>query len=88
MCEFHDSNCNGLGDMWWTNKCTYFSTGNSIDVGHPTWKPFSAIRSIRQALLFAVTMVVLSVPSHFLLSELQEDMTETRGWLQGLYRPF
>ena len=32
MCEFHDSNCNGFGDMWWTDKCTYFS---SIDkIGH------------------------------------------------------
>ena len=20
MCEFHDSNCNGLGDMWWTDR--------------------------------------------------------------------
>ena len=29
MCEFHDCNCNGFGDMWWTDKCTYFS---SIDV--------------------------------------------------------
>ena len=26
MCEFHDSNCNGFGDMWWTDKCTYFSS--------------------------------------------------------------
>ena len=25
MCTFHDSNCNGFGDMWWTDKCTYFS---------------------------------------------------------------
>ena len=23
MCEFHDSNCNGFWDMWWTY--TYFS---------------------------------------------------------------
>ena len=30
MCEFHDCNCNGLGDTWWTDKCTYFS---SIDIG-------------------------------------------------------
>ena len=30
MCEFHDCNCNGLGDIWWTDKCMYFS---SIDVG-------------------------------------------------------
>ena len=29
MCEFHDSNCNGFGDMWWTDKRIYFS---SIDV--------------------------------------------------------
>ena len=26
MCEFHDSNCNGFGDIWWTDKCTYFSS--------------------------------------------------------------
>ena len=25
MCEFHDSNGNGLGDMWWTDKYFYFS---------------------------------------------------------------
>ena len=29
MCEFYDCNCNGLGDIWWTDKCMYFS---SIDV--------------------------------------------------------
>ena len=29
MCEFNESNCNGFGDMWWTDKCTYF---RSIDV--------------------------------------------------------
>ena len=21
MCEFHDANGNGLGDIWWTDKC-------------------------------------------------------------------
>ena len=26
MCEFHGSNCNGLGDIWWTDKCIYFSS--------------------------------------------------------------
>ena len=26
MCAFHDSKCNGFGDMWWTDKCTYFSS--------------------------------------------------------------
>ena len=29
VCAFHDSNCNGFGDIWWTDKCTYFS---SIDL--------------------------------------------------------
>ena len=30
MCEFHDSNCNGFRDIWWTDKLIYFS---SIDDG-------------------------------------------------------
>ena len=29
MCEFQESNCNRFRDMWWTDKCTDFS---SIDV--------------------------------------------------------
>ena len=29
MCEFHDCNCNGLGDIWWTDKCMYFSSIDS-----------------------------------------------------------
>ena len=28
-------------------------------------------------------MVILSVPTHLLMSDLQEDITETRGWLEG-----
>ena len=30
MCEFHGSNSNGFGDIWWTDNPIYFS---SIDVG-------------------------------------------------------
>ena len=26
MCEFQESNCNGFGDIWWTDKCIYFSS--------------------------------------------------------------
>ena len=26
MCEFHDCNGNGLGDIWWTDKLIYFSS--------------------------------------------------------------
>ena len=25
MCEFHDSNGNGFGDIWWIDKLIYFS---------------------------------------------------------------
>ena len=31
MCEFHDFICNGFGDMWWTDKCTYFSSIDDND---------------------------------------------------------
>ena len=26
MCEFHGSNVNGFGDIWWTDKLIYFSS--------------------------------------------------------------
>ena len=26
MCEFHESTCNGLGDIWWTDNPIYFSS--------------------------------------------------------------
>ena len=26
MCEFHDSNGNGFGDIWWTDELIYFSS--------------------------------------------------------------
>ena len=32
MCEFQESTCNGFGDMWWTDKCTYFSSIDIIEV--------------------------------------------------------
>ena len=31
MCEFHGSNGNGFGDIWWTDNPIYFS---SIDIIH------------------------------------------------------
>ena len=30
MCEFHDSNGNGFGDIWWTDKLNYFSSIEGI----------------------------------------------------------
>ena len=32
MCEFHDCNCNGLGDISWTDKCMYFSSIDVIEI--------------------------------------------------------
>ena len=29
MCEFHDSNSNGFGDIGWTDKLIYFSSIDS-----------------------------------------------------------
>ena len=26
MCEIHESTCNGLGDIWWTDNPIYFSS--------------------------------------------------------------
>ena len=40
-------------------------------------------RSIRQALLFALSMTVLSLPAHTLITDLHDEMSETRDWLQG-----
>lgn len=40
--------------------------------------------SVCQALLFGVSMVYLSVPSHILLGEMQQDTMEFKEWLQDI----
>ena len=40
-------------------------------------------RSVRHAVLFAVSMVILSVPGHTLLTDLHGEMMETKHWLEG-----
>ena len=32
MCEFHESTCNGFGDIWWTDNPIYFSSIDSANV--------------------------------------------------------
>ena len=32
MCEFHESTCNGFGDIWWTDNPIYFSSIDSYVV--------------------------------------------------------
>ncbi|XP_038064411.1 telomere length regulation protein TEL2 homolog [Patiria miniata] len=39
---------------------------------------------VRQALMFAVSMVILSVPSHLLVSDLQDEMLECKLWLEDI----
>ena len=39
MCDCHDSN--GLGDIWWTDKLSYFS---SIDIGQPKLSIYVVMR--------------------------------------------
>ena len=39
MWELHDSNGNGLGDIWWTDKFIYFSIIDSQCKRRLTWSP-------------------------------------------------
>ena len=41
MWEFHDCNCNGLGDIWLTDKCMYFSSIDYQCKRRLTWSPKS-----------------------------------------------
>ena len=34
MCEFHSSNGNGFGDIWWTDNPIYFSSIDVMICGH------------------------------------------------------
>ena len=42
-------------------------------------------RFVRQALLFAVSMVILSVPPHLLVTDLQDDLLECKLWIEGKF---
>lgn len=39
--------------------------------------------AVRSAMLFAVCMLLLVVPSHVLLDDLQQDALELKTWLEG-----
>lgn len=45
---------------------------------------FHSEPSVRQGLLFAVSMVYLSVPSHMLLGDLQQEVFESKNWLEDV----
>ena len=40
MCEFHESTCNGFGDIWWTDNPIYFSSIYIVHIVHITKGPF------------------------------------------------
>ena len=62
MCEFHDSNCNGFGDKWWTDKCTYFS---SIDLHFITFVQCSQTHTHSHILMHKYT----ETDSHFIAQD-------------------
>lgn len=39
---------------------------------------------VRHAVLFAISMVILSVPGHILLTDLQSEVMETKHWLEDV----
>lgn len=39
---------------------------------------------VRHAALFAISMVILSVPGHILLADLQSEVMETKRWLEDV----
>ena len=49
MCEFHESNSNSFGDIWWTDKLIYFRI---IDEGqNDRWMPVSGTSIIKSTLV-------------------------------------
>ena len=40
MCEFHESTCNGFGDIWWTDNPIYFSSIDEMLFSHHFVKSF------------------------------------------------
>lgn len=46
---------------------------------------FLFFRKVRHAALFAISMVILSVPGHILLADLQSEVMETKRWLEGTF---
>lgn len=49
------------------------------------YRKFFFIRKVRHAVLFAISMVILSVPGHILLTDLQSEVMETKHWLEGTF---
>ena len=45
-------------------------------------------RAVRRGILFSICMLLLSVPRHVLLTDMNEDVVEIRLWLQGLSHDF
>ncbi|XP_052264514.1 telomere length regulation protein TEL2 homolog isoform X2 [Dreissena polymorpha] len=45
---------------------------------------FHSDSKVRQGLLFAVSMVYLSVPAHMLLNDLQQEVFESKNWLEDV----
>ena len=72
MCAFHDSNCNGFGDVWWTDKCTYFSSIDYIPLfpvlillGPRPWTSPIIIINVSESLVIACTLAMSIIYTYF-----------------------
>ena len=53
MCEFHGSNGNGFGDIWWTDKFFFFS---NIDFSIIFLNPTTISSNLRKSIIYAAML--------------------------------
>ena len=78
MCGFHDSNCNGFGDMWWTDKCTYFS---SIDVHNTSLFNMSTTHCYSTCPQHVIIRIVIQHIHNMLLFDMSTGCYSGAMWL-------
>ena len=86
MYEFHDSNGNGFGDMWWTDKCTYFSSIDTAALGDlpsrlPARPPAVATLPLDVEYIYWLNALMITTSSVFitLSHEALAHSTKNRG---------
>ena len=68
MCEFHESTCNGFGDIWWTDNPIYFSSIDDLD-------PYSMTSGVSHLLHYIIANSMTSGVSHLLHYIIANSMT-------------
>ncbi len=49
---------------------------------------FAFSRGVKRGLIYALSMILLSLPHHVILTDLQSDVIQAKEWLQGRYITF